>query len=143
MPGAPLEKIEIVRLVKKYKKDGGHQNSKSVWFSLSDLMKIMALISSLDDTTNKKFGDGVRVYFAKYPNNFPDVSRQRKNTIVFVPTYNINGGQNHYDFIDQPEVESLSTQIGDPDEHPFKDNQGYDHGELCPEVCTGANVGNV
>jgi predicted DNA binding protein len=141
--GTVIEKREIVRLVKKYKKDGGHKNTKSVWFSLKDLTKIIGLVSNLDNTPTNREGDGVRVYFAKYTKNY-STRKKEKNTILFIPTYNINGGAIHYDFMTEEETRELSEDIGDPDTDTdtkeFND-EGFNHGQLCPDICDGATIG--
>ena len=138
--GAVLLPKEVVRLVKKYKKDGGHNNTKSIWFSLIDLIKVIGQVTSLDNPDLKKEGDGVRIYLAKTTKKHP---KPERNTIVFVPTYNLNNGSIHYDFLSAEEVGNLSQEIGDPDDGVGFNTAGYDHGELCPETCEGTTVGNL
>jgi hypothetical protein len=150
MPGRRVSKKEVVRLVKKYKKSGERNNTKSVWLSLADVQEVVTLITNLTNSANGKTGDGVRLYFARYPQNASDVSRRDRNTIVFVPTYKLNGDNTHHDFISPDEVQRLSDEIGDPDSSTDEltrnggdGEEGYNHSELCPSDCGGGNVGGV
>lgn len=153
MSGRKISKKEVVRLVKKYKKSGEKKNSISAWFSLANMQEIVKLIGDLTDSATGKTGDGVRVYFSRYPNNVSDPEKKDKNTVVFVPTYSLNGGTTHHDYISAEEVKKLSEEIGDPD----TENQvevlrsveeeegelGFNHAELCPSHCDGGTVGGA
>jgi hypothetical protein len=141
-PGAIIGKRETVRLVKKFKKSG-EKNTKAVWFSISDLEDIITMIKDLTDPTQNKTGDGVRIYISRYPKNYPDSTKHEKNSLVFVPTFNISASAIHEDYMSQGEVEILTKEIKDPDSGPYPlHDDSYNHGELCPTLCNGANVGN-
>ncbi len=149
MAGARISKQEVVRLVKKYKKSGEKNNTKSVWFSLSEMEEVIKLIRELNDNSGKA-GDGVRLYFGRYTEK-SSASKKNRNTIVFVPTYNLNGGAIHFDFILDSEVRAISDEIGDPDESLLSEvsvlgdpgEEGYNHGSLCPDQCEGTSVGDA
>lgn len=149
MAGEKISKKEVVRLVKKYKKSGEKNNTKSVWFSLSEMEEVIKLIRELNDAGSGKVGDGVRLYFGRYTEK-STASKKNRNTIVFVPTYNLNGGAIHFDFILDSEVRTISDEIGDPDESSFAEaralgdpGEGYNHGSLCPDECEGTTVGDA
>lgn len=38
----------------------------------------------------------IRIYFANYPENEPDFDKQKRNTVMFVPTINIDGKESAY-----------------------------------------------
>lgn len=154
MPGKKISKKEVVRLVKKFKKSGEKDNTKSVWYSLADIQEVVRLIGNLTDPLTGKVGDGVRVYYGRYPQNVADPSKRDRNTVLFVPTYNKDGGSEHHDYISEEEVKKLSKEIGDPDSGTELDlesvalldgegEEGYNHGSMCPTECTGANVGDA
>lgn len=148
MPGKKITKKEVVRLVKKFKKSGEKHNTKAVWFSLNDINEIAKLIENLNDPATGKTGDGVRLYYGRYPDNANDGSKGNKNTILFVPTYSKDGGSTHHDYISAEEVKKLSDEIGDPDNGTEAmalslegdGEEGYNHGDICPTDCDGATV---
>jgi hypothetical protein len=151
MPGGKISKKEVVRLVKKFKKSGEKHNTKAIWFSLNDIREIAKLIENLNDPASGKTGDGVRLYYGRYPDYAAENAKGNKNTILFVPTYSKDGGSTHHDYISAEEVKKLSEEIGDPDsgnenvalatEEDGK--EGYNHGDLCPSDCDGATVGGA
>ncbi len=149
MPGKKISKKEVVRLVKKFKKSGEKHNTKAVWFSLDEMREVIKLIENLNDPANGKTGDGVRLYYGRYPDYVSEMSKGNRNTILFVPTYSKDGGSTHHDYISAEEVKKLSEEIGDPDDpktatDPMGDEggeEGFNHGSLCPVECTGATVG--
>jgi hypothetical protein len=152
MPGSKISKKEVVRLVKKFKKSGEKHNTKAVWFSLGDIQEIIKLIENLNDSSSGKTGDGVRLYYGRYPDYLSENSKGNKNTVLFVPTYSKDGGSTHHDYISAEEVKKLSEEIGDPDDPqtevkdlPLGDDgkEGYNHGDLCPSDCDGATVGGA
>lgn len=153
MPGKKISKKEVVRLVKKYKKSGEKKNSISAWFSLANMQEIVKLIGDLNDSATGKTGDGVRLYFSRYPNNVSDPEKKDRNTIVCVPTYSLNGGSTHHDYISAEEVKKLSDEIGDPDTdsqveslrsvEDEEEELGFNHAELCPSHCDGGTVGGA
>ncbi len=152
MPGSKISKKEVVQLVKKFKKSGEKHNTKAVWFSLADMQEIVKLIGNLNDAASGKTGDGVRLYYGRYPDYVNEMSKGNKNTVLFVPTYSKDGGSTHHDYISAEEVKKLSEEIGDPDDPqtevkdlPLDDDEkeGYNHGDLCPSDCDGATVGGA
>ena len=152
MPGKKISKKEVVRLVKKFKKSGEKHNTKAVWFSLGNVQEIVKLIENLNDTTSGKTGDGVRLYYGRYPDYVSENSKGNRNTVLFVPTYSKDGGSTHHDYISAEEVKKLSEEIGDPDDPTTEvialsmdeeGEEGYNHGDLCPSDCDGATVGEA
>jgi hypothetical protein len=152
MPGRKISKKEVVRLVKKFKKSGEKNNTKAVWFSLANIQEIVALIENLNDPASGKTGDGVRLYYGRYPDYVSENSKGNRNTVLFVPTYSKDGGSTHHDYISAEEVKKLSEEIGDPDDPKTEvmarsmegeGEEGYNHGDLCPSDCDGANVGEA
>ena len=112
------------------------------------MQEVISLINDLTDTSAGKQGDGVRLYFSRYPQNISDAGKRNRNTIVFVPTYQLDGSSTHHDYISAEEVKTLSDEIGDPDdasEEAFltTGREGYNHGDLCPSECNGGNVGDA
>jgi len=152
MPGRKISKKEVVRLVKKFKKSGEKHNTKAVWFSLANIQEIATLIENLNDPASGKTGDGVRLYYGRYPDYASDGGKGNRNTVLFVPTYSKDGGSTHHDYISAEEVKKLSEEIGDPDDGNTDvmarsmeggGEEGYNHGDLCPSDCYGANVGEA
>lgn len=152
MAGQKISKKEVVRLVKKFKKSGEKHNTKAVWFSLNDMQEIIKLIENLNDPASGKTGDGVRLYYGRYPDYVSEMAKGNKNTILFVPTFSKDGDNTHHDYISAEEVKKLSEEIGDPDDPQTevlrtvmddKEEEGFNHGSLCPTECTGANVGGA
>lgn len=149
MPGGKISKKEVVRLLKKFKKSGEKHNTKAVWFSLDEIREVIKLIENLNDSAKGKTGDGVRLYYGRYPDYASDSSKGNKNTILFVPTYSKDGDGIHHDYISAEEVKKLSEEIGDPDSGNEELNfsmeeggeEGFNHGSMCPNECNGANVG--
>ncbi|GEM_PF-1543198 len=69
---------------------GANEITTSVWFSLEHLKKIYVILE-----TEKLLGkgtDGVRVYFAKYPNG----ENKDRNTVVLVSTFEEQVGKKTY-----------------------------------------------
>lgn len=152
MPGRKISKKEVVRLVKKFKKSGEKHNTKAVWFSLGNIQEIVTLIENLNDPASGKTGDGVRLYYGRYPDYVSEDSKGNKNTVLFVPTYSKDGGATHHDYISAEEVKKLSEEIGDPDDPQTEPmalamgeggEEGFNHGDLCPSDCDGATVGGA
>ena len=152
MPGRKISKKEVVRLVKKFKKSGEKHNTKAVWFSLGNIHEIVTLIENLNDPASGKTGDGVRLYYGRYPDYVSEDSKGNKNTVLFVPTYSKDGGATHHDYISAEEVKKLSEEIGDPDDPQTEPmalamgeggEEGFNHGDLCPSDCDGATVGGA
>jgi len=113
------------QLINTYKTEEGWDPAKTraAWFSLDDFTTIQALI-------NASGGDGARIYFGKYPSDVdipgtPDPAYKGKVTLVFIPTLATDDGL-HQDLF------PALPQPGPPDSN----DQGYNHGELCPPNCT-------
>lgn len=112
------------QLIDTYMKEEGWppDKTRAIWFSLADFAGIQALITASG-------GDGARIYFGKYPSDVdipgtPDPAYKGKVTLVFIPTLATADGS-HQDLF--PALPDGATQSND---------QGYNHGELCPPNCT-------
>lgn len=116
-------------LIGTYKNEEGWppDKTRAVWFSLSSIRDIQALIDEHE-------GDGVRIYFGKYPSDVdvpgtPDPSYKGKVTVVFIPTVTADDGS-HTDIF--PATVSNTGAATAPDD----DGNGYNHGGLCPPNCS-------
>lgn len=112
-------------LIGTYKNEEGWppDRTRAVWFSLSAIADIQALIE-------ENGGDGARIYFGKYPLDVdvpgtPDPSYKGKVTLVFIPT--VTGPDGSHTDIFPP------TASGTP--IALDGSSGYDHGSLCPPNC--------
>lgn len=123
--GAPIPNRDAVNLIKEYwETEGtGPKKTKAVWFSIDDLNMILALIAKHPN------GDGVRIFFGKYPEESvlkpPSNDYIHMNTLVFVPTVGV-GTDRHINVFD----------IDDLIDHPEKLTTASDaanHGQLCPQ----------
>ena len=113
------------QLIDTYKAEEGWppDKTRAVWFSLASIIDIQALI-------DENGGDGIRIYFGKYPSDVdipgtPDPAYKGKVTLVFIPTVAGAGGS-HDDIF--PPTSSQNVALGDG-------GRGYDHGSLCPPNC--------
>jgi hypothetical protein len=125
--------IEAVRLIytRKKKKMGG---TISIHLKQTDLQEI------IDNIAKVKDGDGVRLYIATYPDNYPGPNKYSKmDTIVAVPTY--ASGNFHIDCILPSKVIECRNKI-DRSDSPFHDDTASDHYELCPPAtnCKGTTI---
>jgi len=112
-------------LIGTYKNEEGWSPDKTraVWFSLASIIDIQTLI-------NENGGDGIRIYFGKYPSDVdvpgtPDPSYKGKVTVVFIPTVTAADGS-HTDIF--PATAPGAAVAPD-------DSSGYNHGSLCPPNC--------
>ena len=122
--GSPIPERFAQLLIDTYKTEEGWtpDKTRAVWFSLADLASIQSLI-------NNAGGDGVRIYFGKYPLDVdipgtPDPAYKGRVTTVLIPTLAAPDGS-HQDL--------FSPLPPDSGNGP----QGYNHGELCPPNCPG------
>jgi hypothetical protein len=98
----------------------GEGKTRAIWFSTAQMQKMIQMIVDSE-------GDGMRIYFGKYPKGEaagrPDVPEEYKGkeTVVFVLTK-----ERHKDVFDVEEPIDL---------HKFLEEEAYNHGELCPTKC--------
>ena len=122
--GSRISESVAQQLIGTYKDEEGWfpDKTRAAWVSLPDIADITALI-------NESGGDGVRIYFAKYPSvvdvpGTPDPAYKGRVTIVFIPTLAAPDGT-HQDLF--PPISSATV--------PANGGQGYNHTELCPPNC--------
>jgi hypothetical protein len=127
--GKPIPNIDAKTIILKYRDDEGwgSRKTKSVWFSTSELRQLIIIVENLIGEYGK--GNGVSIYFGKYP---PDSelsvpthkpNYEGRQTLVFVPTIPAYEGNpdSHKDYFDV-----ATADAGRP-------NDGsYNHGELNP-----------
>lgn len=133
MDGAgPIPNEQAIKLVKEYRDCEGWGNGKTraIWFSAKEMMDILKEIPT-------SMGDGVRIYFGKYPSegvDLPSDDYKHRNTLVFVPTTIeiIGGVTRHKNIID---VEGLLDKPSTPTPSRPDDGNASNHGQLCPPNC--------
>lgn len=111
-----------------------HGWSKCVWFGVEELEDVCRKI-------HRSGGDGVRIYFAKYPNKdeFTSVPTRRhgkedvskKRTLVLVTTKRLS------DTTSIDDVTEKDLKIAFTEKHDAAKFATYNHGELCPKNCVG------
>ncbi len=130
-----LPKAEADSMVRNYKKvagtihnDPSKQNTRSVWFRLEDLTKLIEILNAekkalqKGDTTRKdSVTDGVRIYFGRYTKK---LKHPERNTLVFVSTRWIKKGNFHGDYFHN--VEMIEPSNKGINVEPFN------NGELSP-----------
>ncbi len=128
--GDPIPSEAAIYLIKYFKdvEGWGPSKTKSVAFRLDDLEAILAQVNSIR-------GNGVRIYFGKYPTidipnlNLPNDSYKGRNTIVFVPTVDDGSGG----FLNYFEVEREVLKPVFPTIPPAGGTTpAYNHGQLEP-----------
>ena len=139
-----IPNLMAIKLIKHYKDTVGHDReddtpnkpgkSKCVWFSFKEIEAIYEKVK------NTPKGDGIRIYFARYPNE-PEFERVRtrqgdenhkkKRTLVIITTKEIDGISSQDD-INEEEIKAAFKKDYDP-----KELAAYNHGELCPQNCKG------
>jgi hypothetical protein len=119
-------------LIGTYKNEEGWppDKTRAVWFSLSSIQDIKALIDENE-------GDGVRIYFGKYPSDVdvpgtPDPSYKGKVTVVFIPTVTAADGSHTDIFPATVSATNAANAVAAADD----DGNGYNHGSLCPPNCS-------
>lgn len=132
----PITNKDAIALIKEYKdcEGWGDKRTKSVWFSKSELLAMIDEIPLEADG-----GDGLRIYFAKYPSSLPSAppptGYENRNTLVFVPTVKGPGGS-HTNVIP---VEAYILGQPIPGEPPIPGRppggSPSNHGQLCPPNC--------
>ena len=135
-PGGSRVPADVAQLlIGTYKNEEGWppDKTRAIWFSLSSIMDIQAQI-------NENGGDGVRIYFGKYPSNVdvpgtPDPSYKGKVTVVFIPTVTAADGS-HTDIFPATIPETSLAAAAQAAAAPDDDGTGYNHGGLCPPNCS-------
>lgn len=124
--GSRITAAVAQQLIGTYKNEEGWppDKTRAVWFSLDAIADIQTLIEGSS-------GDGIRIYFGKYPTDVdipgtPDPACKGKVTLVFIPT--VTGTDGSHDDIFPPVASGAMTALDDGDE-------GYNHGALCPPNC--------
>ena len=124
--GSRISESVAQQLIGTYKAEEGWtpDKTRAVWFSSADIADIASLI-------NESGGDGIRIYFGKYPATTdipgtPDPAYKGKVTLVFIPTVAGEGGS-HQD---------LFPPVAGPGAAAADGGQGYNHGSLCPPNCS-------
>jgi hypothetical protein len=122
--GSRISEPVAQQLIGTYRTEEGWppDKTRAVWLSLASIIDIQALIEEND-------GDGIRIYFGKYPSDTdiagtPDPAYKGKVTLVLIPT--ITGTTGSHDDIFPPTVSQTVPQNG---------GQAYNHGSLCPPNC--------
>lgn len=122
--GSPIPESIAQQLINTYKTEEGWapDKTRAVWFSLADLAGIQSLI-------NEAGGDGVRIYFGKYPSDAdipgtPDPAYKGMVTLVLIPTLASPDGLHQDIFPPLPPADGNEGTA-----------QAYDHGNLCPPNC--------
>lgn len=123
------------QLIGTYKTEEGWppDKTRAVWFSLDSIVDMQALI-------NEYSGDGIRIYFGKYPSDVdvpgtPDPAYKGKVTLVFIPT--IAGEEGEHNDIFPPVVNGTAAASKNAVAVTLDDGGGtaYNHGGLCPPNC--------
>ena len=124
--GSTITAAVAQQLIGTYKNEEGWppDKTRAVWFSLDAIAGIQALIQGSN-------GDGVRIYFGKYPSvvdipGTPDPAYKGKVTLVFIPTVTGPDGS-HNDIFPPVAPGTMGVLDGG--------GTGYDHGSLCPPNC--------
>jgi len=120
------------QLIGTYKAEEGWppDKTRAVWFSLDSIIDIQALIDEYG-------GDGIRIYFGKYPSDVdipgtPDPAYKGKVTLVFIPTAAGKDGAHNDIFPPVVDGTSAAARIAAPADGG---GSGYNHGGLCPPNC--------
>lgn len=121
----PIPTKEAILLIKEYwdQEGKGEKKTRAVWFSTSDLLMILSLITN-------QGGDGARIFFGKYPDkdvDLPIPEYVNMNTLVFVPTKKNEAG-GHSDIFNIEELVQHPEQA-------TSTGTAANHGELCPQKC--------
>jgi len=123
--GSPITAPLAQQLIGTYKNEEGWppDKTRAVWFSSDAITGIQTLIQEYS-------GDGVRIYFGKYPSDVdvpgtPDPAFKGKVTLVFIPT--VTGAGGSHDDVFPPVAPATAALDGG--------GTGYDHGSLCPPNC--------
>jgi hypothetical protein len=123
------------QLIGTYKAEEGWppDKTRAVWFSLDSIIDIQALIDEYK-------GDGIRIYFGKYPSDTdipgtPDPAYKGMVTLVFIPTVAGNDGE-HNDIF-PPIANDTAAASRNATTVTLGDGGGtaYNHGGLCPPNC--------
>jgi hypothetical protein len=125
----PITNEEAIKLIKEYRncEGWGSGKTRAIWFSAEEIRNILKEIPA-------SMGDGIRIYFAKYPEtgvDLPSPDYKHRNTLVFVPTTIeiIGGVTRHKNIVD---VEALIDGVPPPNS---PGGSPSNHGQLCPPNC--------
>jgi len=145
--GEAIPDLETVRLIYTRKKEY-KEGTISIHLTRQDLKDIIAQIDSMKGPD--KIGKGVRLYIARYPDNYPLLEENDKKvdyskcmTVVAVPTFEGFNGIN-MDFMDEEKVIECKEEI-QKNPLPPPAVSGQDHYNLCPpntDCNTGATIWN-
>lgn len=144
-----IEAPFAIELIDNYKYYEGHESrersrnsrtgkSQCVWFSIKELEVICKKVNATPG------GDGVRIYFGKYPNRkeFDTIptfrqgkqDHMKKRTLVFVTTIYVDSVTSRDD-IRREDLQKLALM---KNKYNTKEKfAAYNHGELCPKNCKG------
>jgi len=134
--GSRISAATAQQLIGTYKAEEGWppDKTRAVWFSLASIGDIQALIS-------ENGGDGVEIYFGKYPSDVdipgtPDPAYKGKVTLVFIPTLATPDG-GHQDLFPPTAPNSSAAARTNAQSFAPADggDQGFNHGGLCPPNC--------
>jgi hypothetical protein len=141
----PLDPAPLVYMHEHFKKINAKKLPNTwVWYKIEELEAIVAAIRALDDTATKKKGDGVRLYYGMYndkvcdlltriaPNQGDFSSHLDHNTVFFVPTYEIAGGDKHIDDISPETVAKYRDDYENGRDLGHKFGGGFNVGNICP-----------
>ena len=143
--GIPLEDAPLVYLHEHFKKHNNpnrpHLQNNWVWYHKDDLNAIIDMIEKIKD------GDGVRIYYGIYNeevckyistltgNDY--TNHIGHNTVLFVPTYEGSGKDEHIDSISKESAGQLKKNYEAGVELPHPAIGGYNVGNICPPPPTG------
>jgi len=124
--GSRITAAVAQQLIGTYKNEEGWppDKTRAVWFSLDAITDMQTLIGEYS-------GDGIRIYFGKYPSDtdidgMPDPAYNGKVTLVFIPT--VTGTDGSHNDVFPPVAPDSAAALDDG-------GTGYDHGSLCPPNC--------
>jgi len=129
--GMYVDNAHVDSVIRTYKQERwvynteriGKEDSLSTWYSIEELEEFM-------ETAKKNGADGVKIYFAAYPKDFPKQPEYaERQTVVLVATkqkQSLEGVQNKDVYVDG----QAGPQI-----------LAYNAGQICPPWCGGKGVG--
>lgn len=124
----PVHPEEIALMVKNYKDTMPHDDTQSVWFSIYELMALIA-----DNKAN-----GIRIYYGRHHKN--DAVYPGKHNVILVATRDaVNPGnpswENSHDLLHY----GKNAELAKPKSYT---GMGLDQGPLCPPRCTPTPPGS-
>jgi hypothetical protein len=112
--------------VQNFLKPNQSINTDSEWFPISLLDKLREELDKGATNTSSP-SDGIRIYFAKNPNNQKDPKHKNRNTLIITTTQLFN--KTHRDYFYCSTAKQVSKNIVTDD-----------HGEECPNNCNGVTL---